>query len=118
MWHGARVAVVVSSTKEDAGGNYVRDLRARTLTAREAADYVRGAFDDRLAWRGNLSLTDAEYKACPMPGFELFSVSAENGSSEALFAFSEDSNRDAVSILRTLFVPISMDFIPDDKSSN
>ena len=53
-----------------------------------------------------------------MPGFELFSVSAENGSSEALFAFSEESNRDAVSILRTLFVPISMDFIPDDKSSN
>ena len=67
MWHGARVAVVVSSTKEDAGGNYVRDLRARTVTAREAADYVRGAFDDRLAWRGNLSLTDAEYKASAVP---------------------------------------------------
>ena len=63
VWHGARVAVVVSPTIADVGGgNYVRDLRARTVTAGEAADYLRAALDVRLAWRGNLSLTDADYK--------------------------------------------------------
>ena len=97
VWHGARVAVVISPTIADVGGgNYVRDLRARTVTAGEAADYLRAALDDRLAWRGNLSLTDADYKACPMPGFELSSTAESGGSSEALFAFSEENNRDAI----------------------
>lgn len=87
VWHGARVAVVVSSPKECAGENDVQDLRAMTVAAPGAADYVSGALDDRLAWRGNLSLTDADYKACPMPRFELITAT-ESGSSVALLAFS------------------------------
>ena len=79
------MAAVVSLPTE--AGRYVKDLRAKTVAARDAADLVRAAFDERLAWRGNLSLTDAEYKVCPMPGFELFSAGCGR---DALFASSEE----------------------------
>ena len=79
------MAAVVSSPTEV--GRYVKDLRAKTVAACDVADFVRAAFDERLAWRGNLSLTDAEYKVCPMPGFELFSAGRGR---DALFVAEEE----------------------------